>query len=265
MKRLFIIMTVLFLQGCTIGHQTFYTQVAPMKYPPTEKTIIFEYANVDLKEVYELLFSDFLIIGRSSFNGPYEKPAQSESYANSIGADLFLASSQFKETRTSLMPLTTPTTSTTYVSGYSGAGSFYGTATNYGTQTTMIPIEVNRYNQTGLYLRNVNKVMPLWERTVNQYKKTQENELEGTWINENYKLNLFRSGEQMVAFIAEPPKERDVWDKGQLKFMYGVDSGAGIYLMGDKTPMPAKFNVNKFGHLEVTLVTAKESFSFARQ
>ena len=107
--------------------------------------------------------------------------------------------------------------------------------------------------------------MPLWERTVNQYKRTQENELEGTWINENYKLNLFRSGEQMVAFIAEPPKERDVWYKGQLKFMYGVDSGAGIYLMGDKTPMPAKFNVNKFGHLEVTLVTAKESFSFARQ
>ncbi|MHC1697956.1 MAG: hypothetical protein AB9919_07890 [Geobacteraceae bacterium] len=265
MQRLFmVIFTVFLIQGCTLGHQEFYTQVAPTKYPPTEKTRVFEYSDVDLKELYNLLFSDYLIIGNSAFNGPYEDPNQSVSFANSIGAEVFLATSQFKETRTSFMPLTTPTTSTTYVSGYSGSRSFSGTATNYGTQTTNIPITVNRYRQDGLYLRNVNKIEPLWEKTDAQYQKTEATDLEGVWFNENYRLNLYRSGEQMVAFIAEVPKDVEGWNKGQLKFVYGVDSDVGVYLMGNKSPMPAKFKLNKFGHLEVSLISSQEIFSFTR-
>lgn len=266
MKRALIVtFAVLLVQGCaSLGHKEFFTQVAPIKYPPTEKTMVFEYANVNLKEIYDLLFSDFLVIGRSSFNGAYENPTQSVSYAKLIGTDVFLSTSQFKEARTSFMNLSTPTSSTTYMSGYSGTGSFYGTATTYGTRTTTVPITVNRYDQDGLFLRNVNNVVPLWERTEVQYKKTEPSDLEGVWFNENYKLNLYRSGQQLVAFIASEPKDRTIWGKGQLKFIYGVDSGVGIYLMGDKTPMPAQFKLNKFGHLEVTLITAQETVSFAR-
>ena len=266
MKRALIVTFVaLLVQGCSsLGHKEFYAQVAPIKYPPTEKTMVFEYANVNLKEIYDLLFSDFLIIGRSGFNGPYENPDRSVTYAKSIGADVFLSTSQFKEARTSFMNLSTPTSSTTYISGYSGTGSFYGTATTYGTRTTTVPITVNRYDQGGLFLRNVNSVVPLWERTEAQYKKTEPSNLEGVWFNENYKLNLYRSGQQLVAFIAGEPKDLDSWGKGQLKFIYGVDSGVGIYLMGNKTPMPAQFALNKFGHLEVMLIASKETFSFAR-
>jgi len=266
MKRALIVtFAALLVQGCAgLGHKEFYAQVAPTKYPPTEKTMVFEYANVNLKEIYDLLFSDFLIIGRSGFNGPYENPDRSVSYAKSIGADVFISTSQFKEARTSFMNLSTPTSSTTYVSGYSGAGSFSGTATTYGTRTTTVPITVNRYDQDGLFLRNVNSVVPLWERTDAQCKKTEPSNLEGVWFNENYKLNLYRSGQQLVAFIANEPKDRDSWGKGQLKFIYGVDSGVGVYLMGNKTPMPAQFALNKFGHLEVTLITSQETFSFAR-
>lgn len=246
MKRAFIVTFVaLLVQGCaSLGHKEFYTQVVPIKYPPTEKTMVFEYANVNLKEIYELLFSDFLIIGRSGFNGPYENPDRTVSYAKSIGADVFISTSQFKETRTSF--------------------SSYGTATTYGTWMTTVPITVNRYDQDGLFLRNVNSVVPLWERTEAQYRKTEPSNLEGAWFNENYKLNLYRSGQQFVAFIAGEPKDRHSWGKGQLKFIYGVDSGVGIYLMGNKTPMPAQFALNKFGHLEVTLITSKETFSFVR-
>jgi len=266
MKRAIIFtFIVLLAQGCAnLGHKEFYTQAAPMKYPVTEKTMVFEYANVNLKEIYDLIFSDLLIIGCSSFNGPYENPAQSIPYAKSIGADVFISTSQFKEARTSFMNLQNPTLSTTQISGYSGKGSFYGTATTYSTHTTTIPITVNRYNQDGLFLRNVNGIVPLWDRTEAQYKKSEPNALEGVWFNENYKLNLYSSGHQFVAFIAGEPKDRHSWSKGQLKFIYGVDSGVGIYLMGDKTPMPAKFTLNKFGHLEVTLITSEESFSFAR-
>jgi len=64
--------------------------------------------------------------------------------------------------------------------------------------------------------------------------------------------------------LADSPKERQDWNAGQLKFIYGVESGVGVYLMGNKTPMPAQFSLNKFGHLEVKLIPAKKTFSFAR-
>lgn len=260
-----LILSVLAIHGCaTLGHKEFYRQVAPTKYPPTQEVMVFEYSNVDLRKIYDLLFADFLIIGRSSFNGPYESPAHSTSFAQSIGTDVFLSTSQFKDTRTSFVGLSTPTSSTTYISGYSGTGSFYGTATTYGTSTTTVPITVNRYDQDGLYLRNVNGVVPLWERTQSQYERTEPSQIEGDWTNENYKLRLFRSGQQYVAFISGDSKEREAWNRGDLKFIYGVDSGVGIYLMGDKTPMPAQFRVNKFGHFEVTLIPTKETMSFAR-
>ena len=190
MKRIFAAALVVFLtQGCgTSGHKEFYTQVAPSKYPPTEKVLVFEYVDVNLKEIYDLLFSDFLVIGRSDFNGPYEPPLESMSYAKSIGANVLLSTSQFLNTQTSFINLSTPTSSTTYVNGYSGSGSFYGTATTYGTRTRAIPITVDRYDQAGLFLRNVNNVVPLWERTNAQYEKTNQSELEGVWFNEKYNL-----------------------------------------------------------------------------
>ncbi|WP_459199263.1 hypothetical protein ACQVRX_01545 [Ralstonia pseudosolanacearum] len=261
------VMTALVLQGCAqIGHQEFYTQVAPTKYPGTEKTYVFEYSNVDLDDVYKLLFSDFLVIGRSSFNGPYEPPTDALNYAHSIGADVFISTAQFQGTRTSFVSMTTPTVSTTNVSGYAGGGSFYGTATTYGTKTPPIPITVNRYDQSGMYLRNVNKVIPLWERTEAQYTKTESNQLEGVWRNEGYVLTVYQSGQQLVGFVAEQPttKERADWKPGQLKLVFGAASGAGVYLMGNKTPYPAQFAVNKFGHLEVKLVGTKNTFSFSR-
>jgi hypothetical protein len=268
MKRMFVLILIFaafLLQGCgTLGYKEFYTQTAPTKYPPTQKVTEFEYANVDLKEIYDLLYSDFLVIGRSSFNGPYENPTQSVSFAKSIGADVFLSTAQFKETRTSFMSLSSPTVHTTYANGYSGTGSYGGKATTYGTSTTIVPLSVDRYDQVGLYLRNVNGVVPLWKRTQAQYKKTAPSDIEGAWHDENYKLILYRSGEQCVAFVSAEPKEKEAWHQGQLKFVYGVDSGVGVYLMGDKTPMPARFKLNKFGHLEVTIIAADQTVSFAR-
>ena len=115
MKRaLIIIFLALLTQGCdSLGHSKFYAQVAPTKYPRTKKVLVFEYRNVNLSEIYELLFSDFLIIGSSSFNGLYQNPKRSIWFSKSIGADVFISTSQFSETRTSFINLATPTTSTT--------------------------------------------------------------------------------------------------------------------------------------------------------
>lgn len=266
MNRFLIVLIVaVFLPGCkTLGYKTFYNQVAPMKYPPTSDVMVFEYGNVDLEEIYDLLFSDYLVIGKSGFNGKYEPPALARSYAKSIGADIFVTTSQFTETRTSFVNLSTPTKSTTYISGYSGSDSVYGTATTYGTQTTTVPVRVNRYDQYGMFLKNLNGINPLWERTRSQYKATGENEITGIWKNENYEIEIIQSGDQMAAFIKSVLGGNESWSKDQLKMIFGRESGVGVYLMGNKTPRPSKFSINKFGFLEVQLIGESEVFSFAK-
>ena len=64
-KKLAFLLIIMILTGCTVGHKKFYNQVGPSKYPETTKVMIFEYSNVELNEIYKLLFSDFLIIGES--------------------------------------------------------------------------------------------------------------------------------------------------------------------------------------------------------
>jgi len=265
MKTLLSIILTVMISGCAqLGYREYYHQVAPSKYPPTSKIMIFKYSNVDLDEIYELLFSDFLIIGKSEFSGPYEDPVHARSYAKSIGADILITCLQFEETRTSFMNLSMPTISTSYVSGYSGSGSVYSTATTYGTKTTTIPVRVDRYDQDGIYLKNINNVNPLWERTRSQYKSTGTNDICGIWKNEEYEIEIIKSGEQLVAFIRAVFNGRKSWSKDQLKMFFGTESGVGVYLRGDKTPIPSKFKVNKFGHLEVKLLTNGETFSFAK-
>lgn len=108
---------------------------------------------------------------------------------------------------------------------------------------------------------------PLWERTIKDYQKTTNNELEGNWENESYKLNIFQSGTQIVAFINQVKVSDDrqnFWHENNLKFIFGEESNKGIYLMGNKTPVPSNFIVNKFGFLEIELITSGEKFSFER-
>ena len=239
MKSKVVVSLVVFLMfGCaSSGHKEFYTQVAPVKYPPNEKVLVFEYQNVNLREIYDLLFSDLLIVGRSDFNGPYEPPSDALSYAKSIGADIFLASSQFLNTRTSFINLSTPTSSTTYLSGYSGSGSFYGTATTYGTRTQAVPIAVDRYDQAGLFLRNINNIVPLWEKTNEHYKKTEPSELDGAWHNQNYAIDIYRSGQQLGAFILKSSEvQGNVWREGQLKFVYSTRQESGFICSAIERP-----------------------------
>lgn len=276
LKWPYLVVALFIAQGCaTSGYKKFYNQVSPHKYPPPDKLVVFEYENVNLDDIYERFFNDFLIIGKSSFNGSYNKPLFAGRFAESIGADVFITTSQLKEKQTTFMTIGLP--STTQISGYSGGGSFYGTATNYGISSLSVPITVNLYAQNGIFLRNVNNVVPLWKRTKDQYTKTDKNDIEGTWFNEVYEIEVFQSGTQIVCFLVSEPniekqlvpktvfRYRTKWDIGQLKMIFGVDSAVGLYLMRDKTPMPAKFQVNKFGHLEASFILEDSTVSFARK
>lgn len=269
MNKLIMMLILASLTGCaTLQHQESYKQSAPTNYPKTSNVLVFEYRNVNIHDIYDLLYSDFLIIGRSEFVGPYEDPKASIEFAESIGADVFVATSQFKETRTSFVPTITPTTNTSYISGFSGNAPFYGTSYSYGTSTTMIPVRFDRYEQSGLYLKNVNHVVPLWERKSSDYKETGTNALSGIWYNDNFDLKIYKSGSQMVAFFETPPKNgkiKDAGGTGNIKMIFHPETGAGVYLMEDRAPQPAEIKVNKFGNLQVDITSQNETVSFARR
>ena len=202
MKTILAFLLMASLGGCAaIEHQQTFQQSAPTKFPATSKVMVFEYRNVNIQDIYDMLYSDFLIIGRSGFVGPYEDPRSSIDFAKSIGADVFVTASQFKETRTSFAPIVTPTESTSYYSGHNSTGPFFGTSNNYGTRTSMIPVYIDRYEQSGLYLKNVNHVVPLWEKKSSDFKETEANSLSGIWYNENYDLKLYKSGDTDGRFL----------------------------------------------------------------
>ncbi|WP_370258757.1 hypothetical protein [Marinobacter nauticus] len=267
-QRCIILILLFVLSGCSIGHKKFFYQTAPTTYPPTEEVLVFEYQNVDIKEIYELLYSDYLIIGKSAFNGPYESPHDAVQFAKSIGADVFISTSQFAQTKTSFVNIDTPDTTTTSFSGYGAGGSFSGTATTFGTQTTTVPITVDRYDQEGLYLHNLTGFEPLWEQNRSDYEETGSTKMTGQWEGDTYAITLIQSGKNMVGFVNEVlanDDRRDVWQPNDLKLIFNLDNGNGVYLMGDKSPVPSNFKVNKFGHLEVKVFGDAQTFSFQRK
>lgn len=266
MKRLLMLLIFASLAGCgTLHYQESYKQSAPTKYPRTAHVMVFEYRNTNIDDLYHLLYGDYLIIGKSAFTGAYEDPRESVDYAKSIGTDVLVTSAQFKETQASYAPMITPTSSTSYISGNIGTGPFYGTANTYGTTTSMVPVYIDRYVQSALFLKNVHHVTPLWEKKRPDYKETEANDLSGVWYSENFDLMLYQSGKQIVGFFATSPKDKDKGRIDDLKLIFNPETGAGVYLMADRTPQPAQFKVNKFRNLEVSITSLNESFSFARR
>ncbi|MGA9473661.1 MAG: PDZ domain-containing protein, partial [Terriglobales bacterium] len=81
-----------------------------------------------------------------------------------IGANRVLVFSQYQGTVNTVIPITTPTSQTTYYNGTAtaygsngGSATAYGsgTATTYGTQTQYFPISISRYEFLAIYLIKV--------------------------------------------------------------------------------------------------------------
>jgi PDZ domain len=81
-----------------------------------------------------------------------------------IGADRILVFSHYQGTINTVIPITTPTSQTTYYNGtataYGSDGGYAtaygsGTATTYGSQTQYFPISISRYEFVAVYLIKV--------------------------------------------------------------------------------------------------------------
>jgi hypothetical protein len=103
----------------------------------------------------------YAVIGYSSFNsGHNESASEAIAQAKKLGADLVvIVDPNYTGSITSQVPLTLPTSNTSYTNGsataYGSGGSVtaYGnsTTTTYGSKTTYIPMTVNRYDYGAVY------------------------------------------------------------------------------------------------------------------
>ena len=173
--------------GCTNGYSQFYTPApgatpevisatrasAAPQNPAIERSA---FGNTEqLLAAYAK--RGYLVIGESSFNsGERVSDEDATKQGQAVGADLVLIFvPQYTGSVTSSVPITTPTTNTSYTTanatayGPGGPVSAYGnaTTTTYGSNTTYIPVTVDRSDygaiyfvkgrfQIGAFVRNLN-------------------------------------------------------------------------------------------------------------
>lgn len=101
----------------------------------------------------------FAVIGVSSFSSSNASTKDAMRFAMKIHAAYVGITTQVTSSQTLNLPMTTPTTNTSYTngnlsvagSGGYATGGYSGTTTTYGSQTNYIPITVNRFDKAAVY------------------------------------------------------------------------------------------------------------------
>ncbi|MBD9612225.1 PDZ domain-containing protein [Pseudomonas sp. PDM02] len=193
MHVLVAISASLSIAGCASGYKKFYTPspgatpeaIASTRASAAPQTPAVErsaFGNTD-----QLLAGyakrGYLIIGESSFNsGESVSDDDAIEQGQAVGADLVLVFlPQYTGSVTSSVPITTPTTNTSYTSanatayGPGGPVSAYGnaTTTTYGSRTTYIPVTVNRSDYGAIYFVKGRFRIGAFVRNLNDLERQQ--------------------------------------------------------------------------------------------
>lgn len=184
---LFSSLLALMLAGCASGYKQFYQQaqgatpqaVAASRVSPPPAIPIVERSQPGDSQAISDAYAKrgYGIIGHSTFNsGGRESDDSAVRQAQDVGADLVLIlNPRYTGSVTSSVPITTPTTTTSYSTGsataYGSGGSVTaygsGTTTTYGSTTNYVPMTVHRSDYgavffvkrrfgLGAYMRDLN-------------------------------------------------------------------------------------------------------------
>jgi len=167
----FTLAFIMLLAGCASGYKDFYrpTQgltaeaLAARRSSPPPATPVVERAQPgngrELLDGYAK--RGYIVIGQSMFNsGRRESDDAAVRQGIAVGADLVvILNPRYTGSFTSSVPVTTPTTSTSYSSGTAtafgpgGPVTAYGsgTTTTYGSTTSYVPVTVHRSDYGALY------------------------------------------------------------------------------------------------------------------
>lgn len=161
----------LLLTGCASGYQSFYKPadgatpeaIAAQRAAPAPVTPLLERSQPSDPDTILAAYAKrgYIMIGHSAFNsGGNESEAAAVKQGQLVGADLVLIlNPKYTGSITSSIPITTPTTTTSYTTGSAtayGAGgpvTAYGnaTTTTYGSKTTYVPMTVHRSDYGAVY------------------------------------------------------------------------------------------------------------------
>jgi hypothetical protein len=198
-----IIFLTIFLSGCASGYKQFYkpadgidqSAIPQMRYAEFNgNPIVNKGSFKDLDEIINLYAKKgYTIIGSSIFNsGQSESEDNAIKQAIAVQADLVvILEPVYSGSVTTSMPITTPTTSTSYSTGsataYGANGpiSVYGssTTTTYGSQTTYMPMTVHRLDYGALYFFKQKYLLGIYIRDLNDSEKQVIQSNKGIAIN----------------------------------------------------------------------------------
>ncbi|GAY19714.1 hypothetical protein SFOMI_0234 [Sphingobium fuliginis] len=107
----------------------------------------------------------FAAIGVSAFNSPNSKTADAIKFGKKLKARYVMLGTKLTSSNTTAVPFTMPTSNTTVTNGTASVnsggrfatGTYSGTSTTYGSQTSYIPITVNRFDKMAVYFAEVPK------------------------------------------------------------------------------------------------------------
>ncbi len=204
LKGAVVIGTAALLTACASGYSQFYrpaqgatpeTIAALREAPPTGQPIV-ERAAPPGPDTTALLDAyakrGYVLIGLSSFNsGRTESEDAAIQQGRQVGADLVLIlNPRYTGSTTTAVPLTTPTTTTSYSTGTAtayGAGGVVnaygsGTTTTYGTTTTMMPLTIHRNDYgAGYFIKRKFSFGALW-RDLNDAERQELQSNKGVYV-----------------------------------------------------------------------------------
>ncbi len=176
--------------GCVSGYQTFYIPTpgatpeaikSSRLSPPPASPVVEKYAFVGNDLIHSYARKGYSLIGYSQFSsGRQERDYNAVAQGVAVGADLVLISNpRFERTNTAVVPITSPTTSTSYSSdsaniyGPGGSATVSGssTTTRYGSNTNYIPVSVNVNTYTATYFIKAKYRLGVKFRDLNQSER----------------------------------------------------------------------------------------------
>lgn len=161
--RWLVIGLLLLTTGCANGYERFYTAVpggsVPVLAQPGGVSTVLASTGRPEEDVNAMWAQGFGLLGYATFNGPNQGVQGALAQGKKVGATRVVVSAQYARTVSGAIPLTTPTTTTSYTSGNVSAfgsggsafGTYNGTTTTQGVRTTYIPYSVDRYDQVATF------------------------------------------------------------------------------------------------------------------
>lgn len=195
-SRTFILSATLLITGCAGNpYEQFYKpaqfiatqdiiqrRIAP---PPVTPEL---YHGGDPKTDLPALAADgYVVIGVSSYNGLRGSDDDALDQGKAVGADRIVTYSKYERTVQTVLPLTLPTNQTSVTNGTATAFGPAGTATAYGSeltttsgsQTTLLPMSVDRYDFLAIYLVKVKYAFGVQYRNLNSAESRQVSTVNG--------------------------------------------------------------------------------------